>query len=300
MNRFSLFAAATMAVLFLGCAPPRHALADSQVQQLVGDWKKDFVTTGATKLRVFTAGIGPTVVMLPGQGRGPVALEPVAQRLVAAGFRVVLPESRGYGESVGPLEGVTLRDLGADVARAIETVGGAPVVVAGHAYGNLVGRLLAQDRPDLVRGVVLMAAGGKFPPSADAVENLRTFQDKSLPGERRTIAAKAALYGPKSNPTPDDIGLDSISADTIKMQRVATDPKSFPLESWWPGGKGPMLVIQGLADVIAPPENGRSLKREYPDRVTLVELPAVGHAMARERADLVAEAIAAFVRKLGN
>jgi pimeloyl-ACP methyl ester carboxylesterase len=61
-----------------------------------------------------------------------------------------------------------------------------------------------------------------------------------------------------------------------------------------------MLVIQGLADVIAPPENGRSLKTDYPDRVTLVELAGLGHIMMRERPDLVAEAIAAFVNKLGN
>jgi pimeloyl-ACP methyl ester carboxylesterase len=57
-----------------------------------------------------------------------------------------------------------------------------------------------------------------------------------------------------------------------------------------------MLVIQGLSDVWAPVENGRSLKADYPDRVTLVELPAVGHLMASERPDLVADAIVAFVR----
>jgi hypothetical protein len=89
-------------------------------------------TNGPARLRVFTAGDGPTVVMLAHIGGGPPELEPLAQRLVAAGLRVVLPEPRGYGESVGPLEGVTLRDLAADVAQAIETVGGAPVVVAGH------------------------------------------------------------------------------------------------------------------------------------------------------------------------
>jgi pimeloyl-ACP methyl ester carboxylesterase len=114
------------------------------------------------------------------------------------------------------------------------------------------------------------------------------------------MAVKAVLFGPNSNPTPDDIMLDGISAETIKMQGAATDPKLFPLESWWPGGKGPMLVVQGLSDVMAPPENGRSLKRDYPDRVTLVELPGVGHFMVRERPDLVTEAIASFVHKLGN
>jgi len=298
MDRLGTFA--TAAVLFLGVALPSPASADSQVRQLVGEWKLVNVTNALAKLRVFAAGTGPTIVMLPGGGRGPVAVEPVAKRLVAAGFRVVLPEPRAYGESVGPLEGVTLRDLSVDVARAIETVGGAPVIVAGHAYGNRVGRMLGQDRPDLVRGVVLMAAGGKFSPSQAATQNLRTFQDKSLPPERRTMAAKAAFFGPNSNPTPDDIMLDGISAETIKMQGAAIDPKLFPLESWWPGGKGPMLVIQGLSDVIAPPENGRSLKSDYPNRVTLVELPGVGNAMTLARPDLVAVAITSFVHKLGN
>ena len=61
-----------------------------------------------------------------------------------------------------------------------------------------------------------------------------------------------------------------------------------------------MLVIQGLADVQAPPENGRSLKADYPDRVTLVELPALGHKMTWERPDLIAEAITVFAHKLVN
>src|SRR6516225_8853196 len=92
--------------------------------------------------------------------------------------------------------------------------------------------------------------------------------------------------------------LHRASTDTAKMQSAATDPKLVPLESWWPGGKSPMLVIQGLADVWAPVENGRSLKADYPDRVTLLELPDVGHLMASERPDLVADAIVAFVRGL--
>jgi pimeloyl-ACP methyl ester carboxylesterase len=173
VDRLRTLATTLTAALFLGVTLPPPASANTQVKQLVGEWKLVNVTNGLAKLRVFAAGTGPTIVMLPGVGRGPVAVEPVAQRLVATGFRVVLPEPRGYGESVGPLEGVTLRDLAADVARAIETVGGAPVIVAGHAYGNRVGRMLAQDRPDLVRGVVLIGPGGKFPPSEAVAQNIR-------------------------------------------------------------------------------------------------------------------------------
>ncbi len=162
MNRLNTLIVTSMAALFLGVAPPRTAAGETQVRQLVGQWKMVQVTNGSAKLRVFTAGDGPVIVMLPGQGGGPAAFEGLAQ-LLSSRFRVVLPEPRGYGESIGKLDGVTLHDVAADVARAIENVGGAPVLVAGHAYGNRVARMLASDRPELVGGLVLMAAGGKFP-----------------------------------------------------------------------------------------------------------------------------------------
>jgi pimeloyl-ACP methyl ester carboxylesterase len=285
-----------MAVALLDMVALQPALSDGQVRQLMRDWKVAHATSGQTNLRVFTAGDGPTIVMLPGRGLGPSSLEPLAQRLVAAGFRVVLPESRGYGESVGPLVGVTLRDLAVDVARSIEVAGGAPVVVAGHAYGNRVARMLAQERPDLIRGVVVMAAGGKFPPATEVAEKLRTWLNTSLPENERAAAAKAAFFGPQSNPANEDLMLDGISPDTSNMQAAATGS----LESWWPGGGGPMLVIQGLSDVVAPPENGRSLKADYPARVTLVEFASLGHFMIRERPDLIAEAIITFMQKLAR
>jgi pimeloyl-ACP methyl ester carboxylesterase len=286
----------TMAAALLQIAALQPALSDGQFRQLIGEWKLVHATSGQTNLRVFTAGDGPTIVLLPGRGLGPSSLEPLAQRLVAAGFRAVLPEPRGYGESAGPLFGVTLRDLAADIARSIEVAGGAPVVVVGHAYGNRVARMLVQERADLIRGVVVMAAGGKFPPTAEVVENLQRWLNKSLPENLRAAAAKAALFGPQSNPANEDLMLDGISADTSNMQAAATGP----LESWGPGGRGPMLVIQGLSDVVAPPENGRSLKADYPERVTLEEFAGLGHFMIRERPDLIAEAIIAFMQKLAR
>jgi pimeloyl-ACP methyl ester carboxylesterase len=292
-RRTLLYLAVSAAAMSAALQP---ALSDGRVRQLLGEWKLAHATSGQTNLRVFTAGDGPTIVLLPGRGLGPSSLEPLARRLVAAGFRVVLPEPRGYGESVGPFAGVTLRDLAADVARSIEVAGGAPVVVAGHAYGNRIARMLAQERADLIRGVVVMAAGGKFPPTAEVAENLRTWLNTSLPENRRAAAAKAAFFGPQSNPANEDLMLDGISADTSNMQAAATGP----LESWWPGGGGPMLVIQGLSDVVAPPENGRSLKADYSERVTLKEFSGLGHFMIRERPDLIAQAIIAFMQKLGR
>ncbi|MGK2927340.1 MAG: alpha/beta fold hydrolase [Lysobacterales bacterium] len=254
-----------------------------------------YVQNGDAKLRVFVEGSGPAIVLLPGQGRGPRDFDALAKDLVSSGYRVVRPEPRGFGESVGPVEGLTLRDNARDVASAIEKVAAAPAIVVGWAYGNRVARMIASERPELVRGVVLIAAGGKFPPKPEVMAGLRKVQDKTLPLEERAEAARTVLYGPKSTISATDMRLDEVSATTIKAQSLAP---TVPLEAWWDGGKVPMLVLQGLYDVIAPPENGRSLKRDHPERVTLVEFEDLGHSMARERTDLVVNAIVSWTTKL--
>ena len=127
-------------------------------------------------------------------------------------------------------------------------------------------------------------------PCTKKLRNLPLF-----PREKRADAARKILYGPDSNMSIADMHIDEVSPTAIKTQSSAA-----PLESWWAGGTAPMLVLQGLHDVHAPPENGRSLKQDYPDRVTLVEFPDLGHAIARERPDLVSNAIVAWATKLGQ
>ncbi len=288
--RCALVAIVTSVAIFVTAS---HSGASASEQNVI------IARNGDAKLRVFSEGRGPVIVLLPGQGRGPRDLETLSQTLVSAGYQVVRPEPRGFGESVGPLEGVTLRDIAADVAAAIEATGGGPAIVCGWAYGNRVARMLATERPQLVRGVVLIAAGGKIVPKPEVFASLRIVQDKNLPLERRAEVARSILYGPNSKISADDMRLDDVSADTIKAQSLAPSP-SVPVEAWWDGGKVPMLVLQGLYDVVAPVENGRSLQHDHPDRVTLVEFPELGHSMARERPDLVANAIIAWSVKLAR
>jgi pimeloyl-ACP methyl ester carboxylesterase len=268
--------------------------ATSQVGPTAGQEQVTIAQNGDARLRVFIEGKGPAIVLLPGQGRGPRDFDPLAKRLVLAGYKVIRPEPRGFGESVGPLEGVTLRDNARDVVAAIEKVGAAPAIVAGWAYGNRIARMIATEWPELVRGVMLIAAGGKFPPKPEVATALRIVQDQNLPLEKRAETARTVLYGPKSTISATEMRLDDTSVATLKTQ----SPFSVPLEAWWNGGTAPMLVVQGLQDVLAPPENGRSLKQDHPARVTLVELEDLGHAMVQERPDLVADAIVRWAKNL--
>lgn len=246
------------------------------------------VSTRDARLRVFADGDGKQIVLLPGQGRGPGDFDPLCRALVSQGFQVIRPEPRGFGESSGKVDGLTLRDHAADIAAVILSFGRGPVVVAGWAYGNRVARMLAAEWPELVRGVVLIAAGGRFPPAQGVLATLARVQDRTLPLDERARAARAVHYGPRSTLSIDAMRLDEISEATLKAQTLAP---TVPLDTWWAAGDRPILALQGLCDVIAPPENGRALAAEHPDRVTLIEFEHLGHYMARERPDLIADAI---------
>ena len=78
------------------------------------------------------------------------------------------------------------------------------------------------------------------------------------------------------------------------MQSAAT--KASRVEEWWSAGKARLLVVVGLQDVVAPPENGRLIKDEFGDRVTLQEIDGAGHAMLPERPKQVAAAVLNFLK----
>ena len=246
---------------------------------------------GAT-LRRFVDGAGETLVLLPPHGRGPGDLDSLVAALVPHGYRILRPEPRGFGPSRGPLD-CSLADLADDVAAAIEADGAGAVVVAGAAFGNRVARMLAVRRPDLIRGLVLMAAGGRFPPSPEALAALRRAQDRTLPLAQRADAARAVLFSPGSALTPEQMRLDEISADALRAQS-----NEGRREDWWSGGTAPMLVIQGAMDVLAPPENGRSLRRDFPERVTLHEIPGGGHRIAEEQPEIMVPLIRSWLQAL--
>jgi pimeloyl-ACP methyl ester carboxylesterase len=82
-------------------------------------WENRTIAHGTASLEVRLAGDGKSIVLLPGLGRTTADYVPLAERLLEAGYRMVLPMPRWLGGSTGPTVGVTLRDLAGDVAAVI-------------------------------------------------------------------------------------------------------------------------------------------------------------------------------------
>jgi pimeloyl-ACP methyl ester carboxylesterase len=249
------------------------------------------VTTGDTQIDVRSMGTGDVLVLLPGLGRPSSDLDPFAARLVGAGYRVVLPQPRGIGASTGPLEHLTLHDLARDIAAVIETVGQAPAVVIGHAFGNRVARCLSADRADLVRLVVLLSSSGKVPPTEDIAEAIRLAQAVDTSPDLRANAVRNAWFAPGSD---IKLWLDGWSQPVMHAYLAAAE--ATPVKDWWTAGQADVLIVQGLCDVSAPVGNGRLLREEIGGRATLIELADVGHALPVEKPDLVADTVIRYLR----
>lgn len=264
--------------------------------------KRIMVRSGRVRIEVLSQGTGPAILILPSRGRGAQDYDEVASMLAARGFRVLRPQPRGIGASKGPLKDLTLHDFAADVAAVIEHESkGRPVIVVGHAFGNFVARMLATDRPELVRGVVLAAASaGKVPKgsteqpiSAEVREAIEKSGELSLPESERLRYIQLAFFAPGHDPK---VWLNGWYPENMKAEAAATT--ATPVDLYFACGRAPVLDLQAENDTVAPRRFAGVLRSELGSRVTVKVIPNAGHALAPEQPKAMSDAIAEFAGKL--
>lgn len=262
--------------------------------QTPAGWNREQIAIGNVSMEVFTRGSGTTVIMHPSLGRPAQDFEALGNSVVEEGFRVVLVNPRGIGDSTGPMDGVVLQDLANDVWKIADALNIQQTFILGQNFGNRVSRTVSSLQPDRVIGLILMAAGGEIEPSEQVWEEFRRVFDPSLSPERHLQAVANSFFAPGNDAS---VWTDGWFSQTATQQTEAAKRTDFkPLYN---GGTAPMLVIQGLNDKIAPPENAWNLVNRRPD-ARLVALPNMGHAMLPERPQQLADAVVNFLHELDN
>ena len=108
-----------------------------------------------------SAGTGPPVLLLHGHPQTHVVWRKVAPRLVEAGYRVIAPDLRGYGDSDKPDSDpshfpYSKRVMAADQIALMSHLGHDSFAVVGHDRGGRVAHRLALDFPDAVERLVVL------------------------------------------------------------------------------------------------------------------------------------------------
>lgn len=240
---------------------------------------------------LITQGAGPLVVLLPSAGRDSLDFDDLAASLAREGYRVLRPQPRGVFGSTGPMTGITLHDLARDVAVVIEEEGGGPAFVAGHAFGQWVARMTAVDHPDLVRGVMLIAAAAKSIP-AELSAGVNKCSDPATPRDERLALLQKLFFAPGHDPSG---WLEGWHLPARTCQRVAS--AATGQAEWWGGGSALILDLQAALDPFKPREKRDELRDELGERVTVEVIEGASHALIPEQPAAV---VAALVRWMGS
>jgi pimeloyl-ACP methyl ester carboxylesterase len=260
-------------------------------------------------------GSGPPVLLLHGQPGEGASWLPVTERLVR-GYRVLAPDRPGYGATV---EGAMGMAANADVLAALlRQRGAAPAVVVGHSWAGGVAILMAIRHPDVVRGLVLAGSVGT-PDSVNGLDRLLITRGLGpvltvaglagigvlLPRLRSALVGgtgpgRSRRAGYLAASLPDEAlpggwaGTLGRSRRTFLSEQRALMAELPALVDHLADVGVPTTVVAGEWDVVVPPSAARTLADAIPG-ARLVRLPRVGHFLARDAPDEMAEVIRSVV-----
>jgi pimeloyl-ACP methyl ester carboxylesterase len=119
------------------------------------------VRLGRDKVRYWSGGHGPTVLLVHGFGASAMWLWYPQVEDLAKDHRVVLPDLLWFGESSSDDRDFSLDHQVKMVEALLDTLGEREVDVAGVSYGGLVAHELASDRVRAVKHLVLVDTPGR-------------------------------------------------------------------------------------------------------------------------------------------
>ncbi|MEV4263929.1 alpha/beta hydrolase [Kribbella sp. NPDC049584] len=185
-------------------------------------------------LRVRYGGRGPAVVLLHGHPRTHTTWYAVAPELAAAGFTVVCPDLRGYGQSGKPVTDAghtpySKRAMARDIVGLMDALGHERFAVAGHDRGSYVAYRTALDHPDRVSKLVVMDSV----PVVEALERCGAefaaawwhwwfFAQQEKPAERVICADPDTWYEAWTKNSPQALGPDNHADFLAAIRNPAT------------------------------------------------------------------------------
>jgi len=150
--------------LFLGvCALAgcrASALPESQLFPAGTEFAARYLLVDGGKIRYLDAGHGAPVIFLHGLGASMYAWRKNLPAVVAAGFRVIAFDNRGFGLSDKPPAPYDNAAYDRLTVALMDSLRLTAAVLVGHSMGGAIAAHVAIEYPQRVRGLVLIASAG--------------------------------------------------------------------------------------------------------------------------------------------
>jgi pimeloyl-ACP methyl ester carboxylesterase len=215
--------------------------------------------------------------------------DPLILDALAHGRELVLFDNRGVGLTNGTAR-ETIFDMAKDTATFIDALGLHRCDVFGHSMGGHVSQMVAHDRPELVRRLILVGTGPQGgegmaarPPEVAALWT-KQYEDQDemwlpiffSPSSESQAAGRRFLDRRKDRTVDRD---EPVSVETATAHRVAASAWGQPTDptyAYLQDIRQPTLVVNGSNDIIVPTVNSYILQQHLPN-AQLILYPDSGH-----------------------
>ena len=263
------------------------------------------VSIGDVELGVMDRGSGPVILFVHGFPLDHTMWLELTE-LLAASFRTIVPDLRGFGNSSVTPHRVSMEQYADDLQRLLTALDcRGPVTFCGLSMGGyiawqfqkrfpeLVGSLVlcdtraAGDSDEIMRARLIMAArvereGTGFIPAA----LLPKLFSESTCDRRQDLIENARQVVLRNSPQGIAAAQRGMARRTDVTERLS-------------GIDVPALLLCGVDDVISPPAEMRAMAARMP-RAELVEIPDAGHMAPVENPQAVAAALRSFLEQVSG
>ncbi|MBR6398621.1 MAG: alpha/beta hydrolase [Lachnospiraceae bacterium] len=229
----------------------------------MGKYEADkYVEVNGLRIHYAEAGEGRPVVLLHGNGEDHNLFETEIGQLVAAGYRVYAPDSRGHGKNE-PLTEYHYADMAEDVYQFIKTLGLEKPALYGHSDGGIIALLLEISHPGTLS--VMAVSGTNLSPEGIISSFIEEFTELN-----------------EKNPDPlITLMLTEPHIDPAELRKITI----------------PVLVTVGDDDLILPEETEK-LSENLPNSVTVV-VEGADHGSYIVGSPVMGEMLVRFLKDCG-
>ena len=254
-----------------------------------------------TRIRMITAGEGPTVVLAHGIYMSVIEWSVLWDMLLARGYRVVAFDQRGHGESTIGADGISTLSMAGDYLAVLEAVDARDAVLLAHSMGGFLAIAAVLDVPGVaerLRGLILMStfAGDVLKGAPQNKAQIPLIKSGLLPAMAGNDTV-GTLFG--AGLCGDDVSPAMVQVFLETFRQADHRPLVPILEAFGAEDRGdrlgeitvPTIVLCGSKDQTTPPWQSERLAAGIPGAQGWW-VPRAGHMLNWEATDAIVEAVA--------